>query len=225
MKHQQLNLLFIINSSAVSIISYTKTIHETFSDLKKLPKLKSFNYLNTRKHFTGYSFKNDISVYIFFHPEIRGTNLRFHLHCNADLPATTIRSGTCMVTVAFGNPSWLLLSRSAFWGATLSFSGTLMRWLMPSVYSISYCSRFISAISAAGDGNAAPLILPRQHNTQGQAPSTRRDSRCFAQLTRKWEIRTEESDSKGQTAHWSSEEVYSQSAGSRRQWKKNKVIL
>lgn len=30
MKHQQLNLLFIINSSAVSITSYTKAINETF---------------------------------------------------------------------------------------------------------------------------------------------------------------------------------------------------
>lgn len=165
MKHQQLNLLFIINSSAVSIISYTKTTHETFSDLKRTSQVKRALTVWTPESVLQVILLKITYQYIFFPSEIWGTNINFHLHCDADIPATTIRSGTCMVTLAFGNPSWVPLSRSAFWGATLSFSGTLMRWLMPSVYSISYCSRFISAISAAGDGNAAPLILPGETKT------------------------------------------------------------
>lgn len=81
-----------------------------------------------------------------------------------EIPVTTILSGTCIITPALGTPSWNPCSRSAFAGATFNFSGTLIRWLIPSVYSISYWIRLISAISAAvGEGNAAPLTLQKEN--------------------------------------------------------------
>lgn len=84
------------------------------------------------------------------------------LHRQTWVPATTILSGTCIITLACGAPSGKPCSRSAFGGATLSFSGTLIRWLMPSVYSISYWIRLISAMSAAGREGNAPVTLQKK---------------------------------------------------------------
>ena len=96
------------------------------------------------------------------------------------IPATTILSGTCIITLAFGTPSWNSCSRSAFGGATFNFSGTLIRWLIPSVYSISYWIRLISAISAAvGEGNAAPLTLwAEELKTGGWVSQCQSSPRC-----------------------------------------------
>lgn len=113
----------------------------TFVKLAKIPFLNILKNLNVHK---------------------KRKDLLGALLIKCEIPVTTILSGTCIITPVLGTPSWNSCSRSAFAGATFNFSGTLIRWLIPSVYSISYWIRLISAISAAvGEGKAAPLTLQK----------------------------------------------------------------